>query len=447
MQTQGAVLYAQLIAAHKGMTLDEYVRATFVNSIFSTEREKEFETRGSCGAIDRTKAGKAIFYTTSNSNQSVSMTHASAPPGAAGGFLGAHLSPENEPRNLPFVAPDFTTTLYYVCIAKGQETTTGIALAIRSRAEAVERVKAQARAIADAPDLRELPDEVLQKLAQAVAVDNWKAKLKGEADRVAIDCEVDRELWLGQASRTGSKRTKDLYRRAITRLEAWCRSQGIEVLELTPGTADQWIAHLREQGRASATVRLDVAAASAFWTQLERWDKWLRNAFRGTRARPAKQACHEVVTPSEAEVETLEAEAKGWLRAAVVVMARAGLRVGALPSLKVSGTIWSAVTKGKVQRGKIPEVGRKAIEQAGLSLRGPFAERTAQVIKDSFPVLVNRLCAAGKLEAVYSAHDLRHAFAVRLYKRTIDICRVQNALGHASVSVTEGYLRSLGLTS
>lgn len=137
--------------------------------------------------------------------------------------------------------------MYCVTLTKGQETTTESALAGKTRSEAAERVKAQARAIAEAPDLAELPDEVLAKLAQAVAVDNWKTKLKGEAERVAVNYEADRELWLGQASKTGSKHTKELYRRAITRLEAWCKSQGIEVLELTPTTADKWIAHLKER--------------------------------------------------------------------------------------------------------------------------------------------------------------------------------------------------------
>jgi site-specific recombinase XerD len=59
--------------------------------------------------------------------------------------------------------------------------------------------------------------------------------------------------------------------------------------------------------------------------------------------------------------------------------------------------------------------------------------------------LVGRLYAAGKLRAKYSVHDLRHAFAVGLYEQTKDIYRVEKALGHANIAVTEAYLRSLGL--
>jgi site-specific recombinase XerD len=51
----------------------------------------------------------------------------------------------------------------------------------------------------------------------------------------------------------------------------------------------------------------------------------------------------------------------------------------------------------------------------------------------------------GKVRARYSVHDLRHAFAVWLYTETRDIYAVEKALGHANVSVTETYLRSLGL--
>jgi integrase len=105
------------------------------------------------------------------------------------------------------------------------------------------------------------------------------------------------------------------------------------------------------------------------------------------------------------------------------------------------------MTQGKRRIGAMPHEARKAIERAGLPLRGPFSNRTAQTVKDTFRVLAKRLRVAGKLQAVYSAHDLRHAFAMRLYEQTRDIYRVRQALGHASVSVTEGYLRSLGLTS
>jgi integrase len=135
------------------------------------------------------------------------------------------------------------------------------------------------------------------------------------------------------------------------------------------------------------------------------------------------------------------------MSAAIVCMAHAGMRVGALPSLSINGTQWTAMTKGKEQSGTAPEEMRKAITRANLPLRAPFAGQSAARLKENFRYLVKGLKGMGRLQASYSVHDLRHAFAVRLYQETRDIYLVQQALGHASVGVTEGYLQSLGLTS
>jgi integrase len=76
-------------------------------------------------------------------------------------------------------------------------------------------------------------------------------------------------------------------------------------------------------------------------------------------------------------------------------------------------------------------------------LRHPFAEFTAQKLIARLSYLVEQLHKAGKLAARYSCHDLRHGFAVRIYRTTRDIYAVSRALGHANIGVTETYLSSL----
>jgi integrase len=126
-------------------------------------------------------------------------------------------------------------------------------------------------------------------------------------------------------------------------------------------------------------------------------------------------------------------------------MARIGLRVGGLPGLSVYGERWTTKTKGDEQAGQVPDDIRMEIERAGLPLRSPFAGLTAPQIADRFRLLVGRLQKAGQIRERYSVHDLRHAFAVRLYQACHDVYQVKTALGHSSVSATERYLRSLGL--
>ncbi len=307
-------------------------------------------------------------------------------------------------------------------------------------------VKSVARRIAqDSPKLADLEPAELEKLARVVVAESLKDDLRHEADLARIDYQAERDRFLQRASRTGSRHTLRSYRTALERLEAWCSKEGIPPMELTPAPADDFIESEKAAGGSPATVQLRVAAASSFWTWLERRHTELRNPFRGTRSRPVMKARRTLAVPSEAEVRILEAEAEPGLRAAIVMMGQGGLRVGALPGLSITGGRWSSTTKGKEQSGKVPEEAREAITRAGLPLRSPFAGLSAAAIADRFRRLAIKLHGAGKLQARYSVHDVRHAFAVRLYEATHDVYQVEKALGHATVAVTETYLRSLGL--
>lgn len=307
-------------------------------------------------------------------------------------------------------------------------------------------VKSVARRIAeDSPKLADLEPAELEKLARVVVAESLKDDLRREADLARIDYRAERDRYLQRASRTGSSHTLRSYRTAIERLEAWCSKERISPLELTPALADDFIESEKAAGGSPATVQLRVAAVSSFWTWLERRHTELRNPFRGTRSRPARRPRRTLAVPSEAEVRLLQAEAEPELAAAIVIMGQGGLRVGALQGLSIAGNRWSSTTKGKEQSGKIPEEARDAIRRAGLPLRAPFAGLSTAAIADRFRRLAIKLHGAGKLQARYSVHDLRHAFAVRLYEATRDIYQVEKALGHANVAVTEGYLRSLGL--
>ena len=241
------------------------------------------------------------------------------------------------------------------------------------------------------------------------------------------------------------QRTRRLYGSALARLEAWCAKQGISPLELSPARADDWIESEKAEGRAPSTVRLYLAAASSLWTWMGRRHSELRNPFRGTRARPASKLARTLAVPSTVEIRELEASAEPELRAAVVMISQAGLRVGGLPGLSINGFRWTTTYKGKKQSGKVPQEAREAIAQGGLPLRSPFKATTAELIVKAFEHLAEKLHAAGRIWARYSVHDLRHAFAARLYESTHDVYQVEKALGHISVAVTETYLRSLGL--
>ena len=279
------------------------------------------------------------------------------------------------------------------------------------------------RIVHEAPKLADLGAEQLEELARIVVAESLKSELAKAAVLEKIPYQEE----------------------ALDKLDEWCRQQGFLTVELAPAQADHWIESLKAEGRAPSTVSLLVAAASSFWTFLEGRHAELRNPFRGTRARPPRKAIRRLEVPTDDEVRIIENAAGGWLKAAINVMSQAGLRAGALPSLSISGQSYTCTTMGKGRTGRIPAGARKMIQEAGLPLRAPFKDKSVHQIEDGFRYLTKRLRDAGQIAARYSAHDLRHAFALRIYRDTRDIYATEKALGHATVGVTENYLRSIGI--
>jgi site-specific recombinase XerD len=308
------------------------------------------------------------------------------------------------------------------------------------------KVAAMAKRIAtEAPGLEDLSEEQLEQVARVVMAEQLKKDMAEQSKLAGIDYPAERETFL-ELARRRSAHTERAYRRAMGLYDEWCERLNVHPLALDAAGADDWTASMIDV--SPATVHLRVNAASAFWTWIERRHAGLRNPFRGTRARPKLKPVRELVVPSAKEIETMKAEAPPLLRAAIVVMSELGLRVGGVCEMTVNRGRYQTTSKGQQVSGELPDTAKKAITSAGLPLRyPPFGTENAGGLADRFRYLVGKLYAAGAIAHRYSVHDLRHAFAIRIYTDTNDIYLVSKRLAHASVNTTERYLRSLGLVN
>jgi site-specific recombinase XerD len=313
----------------------------------------------------------------------------------------------------------------------------------RSGALAVEDL---ARRIAkEAPNLSDLSPEALEKLANAVLGQRLARDLDRKADIAGIDYQAERETFLDTAGRAKSPNTRKAYAAALARLEDFAARRGIAVLAMKAKNADDFAYSLAAEGRAPASVRLDLAAASSFYTFLERRsDGRVSNPLRGSKARPAAHSRRAAAYPSKKEVAEIMAALEPEDRAAASVMLFRGLRVGALPSLTIRAGRFAARSKGKDISGELPEEALAAIRSAGLNSRAPFSLTTETKLADAIRRKTKKLTEAGKIAAPYSAHDFRHFYAVEEYRKDKDIYRVSKLLGHASILITERYLKGLG---
>jgi len=276
-----------------------------------------------------------------------------------------------------------------------------------------------------------------------------------------VDWQAEREAFLSDCRST---HTREAYARALEHLGAWLELHNLPAANLTPRLADDFIRDMRAMsGKDADSVRLTVSACSSFFSFLERRFDEIRNPFRGSRARPPS-TWTEAVIPSAAELKALQAEAEPALAAALAVAIETGLRVGGLPGLTVreDGT-WHTVSKAhRLQAAEPLSAGTlRVIGAAGIDPRRPFDPATfprgpgrlegatkgnpeellIAWLKTRLARLCGRLVQEGKISAVYSWHDLRHAFAERNAGK--GLVWLRDRLGHSSVSVTERYLRNV----
>lgn len=303
--------------------------------------------------------------------------------------------------------------------------------------------------------------EMAAILASYPSPDKWTAEMKSQAVNFAalldtaqkiitlksiagINFEAEKITFLNNAGRTQSPHTRTAYQAALNRLDTWTERQKINPLEITPAQADDFIYSLKAEERSSASIRLDTAAASSFFTWLERRHAGLKNPFRGTKARPAKKSVRGFAIPSAEEVEIIIRELPAYEAAAVAVMAYRGLRVGALPELSFTGGKYKTNSKGKDAVVVLPPEALEKIKAADIPLKKPFTGILPNTLEKRIARGIDKLFNTGKVHGKYSAHDFRHFFAVTEYRKDKDIYRVSKLLGHTSIQITENYLKGLG---
>jgi site-specific recombinase XerC len=323
---------------------------------------------------------------------------------------------------------------------------------ITMNAKEPETMNAIAAELADIAGIDDLstwtPTDILQALRAAKG--NRRAEMINRKINIAdIDWHKERETFLTDAR---SEHTRRAYSAALGRLEAWASREGVNPLELSPGQADGYIRELKTEARAAASVRRDIAAVSAFYTWLERYHASVKNPVRGTRIRPPNENKKKTVIPTAKEYKAIMSGVPPVERAILAALALRGLRAGALPTLEKKGEKYHGKSKGKIlTEGQaagitLPAAVLDAIQAAGLDIKKPFSWITANAIERRINYRIGKLFKAGAIAAPYSCHDLRHYYAVQEYKKDRDIVRVSKLLNHANISITQNYLRSLGVT-
>ncbi|MCS7006876.1 MAG: tyrosine recombinase [Gaiellaceae bacterium] len=270
------------------------------------------------------------------------------------------------------------------------------------------------------------------------------------------EASVERFL-LALAARS-SPRTVDAYRRDLAALAAFRGSAALE--EATPDEIERWVAAMRADGLAAATIARRVSAVRAYFRHEiligRRKDNPTASIQLPRRRRRLPRAL------SLAEIERLIEAADGTTprarrdRALVELLYGAGLRVSEAISLrKASVDLEERIVRvhGKGGKERIVPLGRPAAEAVRryLAMGRPHLDRRSRpelllnarggpLTRAGAFLILRMLAAKAGLEPErVHPHLLRHSFATHLLEGGADLRSVQEMLGHADLGTTERY--------
>jgi len=282
----------------------------------------------------------------------------------------------------------------------------------------------------------------------------------------ALALEAEEFLsWL-VSERGRSANTIAAYRRDLAAYERWLTAQGLAFGEVRPATIETYVAALRAEGRAPASVARSLVAVRSLHRFLA--EEGDAGADPGAAVDVPRVPRGLPKALAEAEVTSLIDAVTGHDpiarrdRAILEVLYGAGLRISelvglSLGDLDVDGGSLRAFGKGSKERivplvGMAREAMRDWLAQSGRGALEP--ERWARR-GDAEAVFLNarggRLSRQGAWGVVrrygdlvglgdrLTPHVLRHSCATHLLDHGADIRVVQELLGHASISTTQLY--------
>jgi integrase/recombinase XerD len=285
-----------------------------------------------------------------------------------------------------------------------------------------------------------------------------------------FDRWVDEFLSHAQFERGLSQNTVEAYRRDLAMWRRFCEHSGVGSTSVTSRDVTEYLERLRD-GRPPAsqpyqpsTVGRMLVSIRSFYRFLAQEGELEANPTvtvgvpRRTRSLPKAIPLADV----ERLLESPAADLLGRRdRAILEMLYGAGLRISELVDLDVDDVDLTRglvlVVKGKGSKSRQVPLGRaarRAVEsylgsaRPALARRGRTKSSRGALFLNArggrlsrqgcWKVLKGRAKAAG-LDRTVSPHTLRHSFATHMLDGGADIRVVQELLGHASLTTTQGY--------
>lgn len=225
-------------------------------------------------------------------------------------------------------------------------------------------------------------------------------------------------------------------------------------------TIVDYLATLREEGKATATIARRLAALRAYFQYLVQSRLLAEDPTINVATPKLERRLPRVLTVSEVErilSEPDPTEPAGLRdRAMLEVLYATGIRVSELCNLNIEdvdlteATLRCSGRKGKERRIPIGSAAVRALDgylrQGRRVFARPHTERWLflnhhgyALTRQGFWKIVKKYAAQAHIAKSITPHVLRHSFATHLLAGGADLRSVQEMLGHADISTTQIY--------
>ena len=251
------------------------------------------------------------------------------------------------------------------------------------------------------------------------------------------------------------------YLRDIRQFAAWLQeTEGTNVVDATQVNISDYLSHLEQEGRSSATVSRSLASLKNFYSYVVSSGFLEASPVRADiRVERGEKKLPQILTGREVELLLSQpacVDAKGFRdKAMLEVMYATGIRVSELIDLDVGNVnleLGIIKCNGAKKSRMIPlyPAALKALsvylnEVRDTMLAEPNEQALfvnvggARMSRQGFWKILKHYQQTAHIEKDITPHTLRHSFAVHLLENGADLNSVQELMGHSDISSTQMY--------
>ena len=257
-----------------------------------------------------------------------------------------------------------------------------------------------------------------------------------------------------------SANTVSSYMRDIHQFSEWLlQTENLDVVDASQLNISDYLAHLEEEGRSSATVSRSLASLKNFYAYVVSAGFLDRTPVVDIHVDRGEKKLPQILTSREVELllaQPVCVDAKGFRdKAMLEVMYATGIRVTELIDLDVDdvnlelGIIKCAGSKKTRAIPLYPEalkaltVYLKEIRESMLAdpeEKALFVNVSGvRMSRQGFWKILKHYQASAHITKEITPHTLRHSFAVHLLENGADLGSLQELMGHSDISSTQMY--------